>query len=325
MRIAHWYGFPGSGMANVCCSIAAAERAIGLDSHDINIHKVIDNDLDEWADADIHVAHTHFPNEMRKRLTKPLKLVWVGHGTPEHCFISAVESAKNGYGHGDSWMLFQYWLQHADARVTFWPRHQAIMETMVDKGTKVHLVPLGVNREFWAKGVSKGKFAGNPSVFTAENAHQIKSPLDLFIAWPWVYGQVPDASLHACYVPSDQHRWFFPLVNRNGTSYGSHISSYTFPHVELRNVFKSVDFYCGLVRYGDFNKISLEANAAGCKTISYAGNEHSDYWLPEGDQRAIAAELVKILRGEVEPRQKTPVSDVSETALAMQAVYESIL
>jgi hypothetical protein len=325
MKIVHWAAYSGSGMYGVAASISVAETQIGLDSHLVDLHTSTPEQWDEWADADIHVAHTHFPNEMRGRLTRRLRLVFPSHGTPEHIFCSAVESAKNGYGHGDGWMLFQYWMQNADARVTFWPRHQAIMETMVDKGTKIHLVPLGVNHRFWAAGKSGGAFAGNPSVFSAENCHPIKWPLDLFLLWPWVYKEIPGASLHANYLPSNVHRWFFPLINRNGASYGAHVSSFTFPHTELRNVFKSIDFFIGLVRYGDFNRLSLEANAAGAKTISYVGNEYSDYWLPEGDQRIISAELVKILRGEVDPRQKLPVPDISDTALAMKEVYEGIL
>lgn len=325
MKVVHWVAYQGSGMYGVAASIAEAERQLGLNSYLVDIQNTTIEMWEEWADADVHVAHTHFPDEMRHRLKRPLKLVFPCHGTMEHIFNSSVSAVKTGYGHGDGWMLFQFWMQHADARVTFWPRHQAIMETMVDKGTKVHLVPLGVNREFWAKGESKGKWGGTPSVWTGENCHQIKSPLDLFIMWPWVYRAVPGTCLHACYLPNDQHRWYFPLVNRNGASYGAHISSFTFPHTELRNIFKSVDYFIGLVRYGDFNRLSLEANAAGATTISYAGNTYSDYWLPEGDQRNGAAELIKILKGEVTPREKTPVPDVSETAMAMKQVYESVL
>jgi len=310
-------------MYNVAGSISAAEQAIGLDSHLVDIQGSVE--WDEWADADVHVAHTHFPNEMRARLTRPLKLVFPCHGTPEHIFYSAVESIKTGYGHGDGWMLFQYWMQNADARVTFWPRHQAIMETMVDKGTKVHLVPLGINRKFWAEGQSAGKWAGNPSVLSAENCHQIKWPLDLLLMWPWVYKEIPSASLHVNYLPNDKHRWFFPLVNRNGASFGAHISSFTFPHVELRNVFKSVDYQFSHVRYGDFNRLCLEASASGCRVISYPGNPYADFWVTEGDQRQTAADLIAVLKGQVGPRKdKQEVPDISETALAMRNIYEGI-
>jgi hypothetical protein len=89
-------------------------------------------------------------------------------------------------------------------------------------------------------------------------------------------------------------------------------------------VFKSVDFVLGLVRYGDFNQLSLQANAAGAKTISYRGNEYADYWVTEGDQREIAKELTSILKGEVAPRTKTPVPDIAETAAAMKAIYETL-
>lgn len=311
-------------MARVAESLVQAEKCLGLDSHLCNVQET--KDWDSLCDADVHVSHTHFPDQMRKRLTKPLKLVWIGHGTPEHTFQHSVEDGKgDNYGHGDSWMLMQYWLQHADARVTFWPRHHAIYETMVDKGTTVDLIPLGVDREFWGGGVSKGKYAGTPSVWTGENPHWIKHPLDLFLLWPWVWKELDGASLHACYVARDQHRWVAPLVNRNGAAFGMHWSPITWAHEDLRNVFKSIDFFIGLVRYGDFNRLCLEANAAGATTISYAGNPYSDYWVSEGDQREIAKQLIAILKNDVEPRVKDPVPDFMDTAKAMQAIYARIL
>jgi hypothetical protein len=122
----------------------------------------------------------------------------------------------------------------------------------------------------------------------------------------------------------DQHRWFFPLVNRNGTSYGSYLTQGAFKPEALRNVFRSVDYYIGLVRYGDLNRISLEANACGVRTISYRGNPHSDYWVTEGDQRILADELTAILNGSVPARDKTPVPPLSDTCKAMVKLYSSL-
>ena len=314
-----------SGMNRVAESIVEAEKKLGIDSHLCNVQT--DTDFEKMYDCDVHVSHTHFPDEMRKKLTKPLKLVWVGHGTPEHVFQSSVESGNTGgYGHGDGWMLVQNWLRTADALVTFWPRHQAIWQSMCDKHTKVNLVPLGIDKTFWKPEPSRGKFAGSPSVFTGENAHYIKWPLDLFILWPWVYPHIDgNPVLHAAYLPRDVHRWFFPLVNRNSCSYAAHISPIAFEHAELKNVFNSIDFFIGMVRYGDFNRICLEANACGTKTISYAGNPYSDFWIHEGDQREIAKELIEIMNNKVEPRKKDPVPDIEETAKAMIKIYEEIL
>lgn len=322
-KCAHWSLTNGSGMHRVAESFVTAERPLGVDSVLVDVTQEA-----QWAgvvDADVHVCHTHVPDAMRARATKPWRVVWVGHGTPEHVYQGAVESGSHGYGHADGWMLMQRWLQVADARVTFWPRHQAIYQSLCDRGTRVDCVPLGVDTAFWAGGASRGKYAGLPSVWTGENQHYIKWILDLLIAWPWVRDAVPDAMLHAVYLPKDHHRWLFPLANRNGASYGAHLSPTVFGHDELRNVFKSVDFVIGLVRYGDFNRLSLEANASGATTISYAGNPYADYWLPEGDQRTLATELAKVLRGEVPKREKSPVPDIGETATAMQAIYERVL
>lgn len=312
-------------MHRVAESMAAAERALGIDAVNVDCA----NRSAEWVDAqdaDVHVVHTHLPNEIRKRVTKPLKIAWVAHGTPDHVFQSSVEAGLGApYGHSDSLMLMQYWLKNADARVTFWPRHQWIYQRMVDKGTTVHQVPLGVDTAFWKAGASRGKYEGTPSVFTAENPHYIKWPYDLFTLWPDVFDQLDGAKLHAVYVPRDIHRWVFPWVNNNGCAYGSHISPITFAHEELRNVFKSIDFFIGLVRYGDFNQLCLQANAGGATTISYAGNPYADYWVHEGDQREMARELTAILKGDTPKRNKDPVPDLAETAQAMITIYEGIL
>jgi len=325
MKTAHWTLKNGSGMFRVAESICEAEKKLGIDAVLCNPQDAAD--YEKALDADVHVSHTHFPDGLRKRVTKPLKIVWVGHGTPEHVFQSAVETGLNGgYGHADGWMLCQNWLRTADAIVTFWPRHQAIWKSLCDRNTLVDCLPLGVDKSFWRPMQSNGKFAGSPSVFTAENSHFIKWPLDLFLAWPWVYPNLKGgAKLHCAYMPRDQHRWWFPLVNRNGTSYAGYLSHTAFDHNGLRNVFNSVDYFIGLVRYGDFNRISLEANATGVKTISYSGNPYSDFWVPEGDQREIAKVLVEILNGNVEPRKKDIVPDIEETAKGMVKIYERIL
>lgn len=325
MKVVHWSLTNNSGMHRVAENIAAAEVALGLDSHNVDC-SVRSAEWEAALDADIMCVHTHFPNELRKKVSKPLKIVWVGHGTPDHVFQSSVEAGLGApYGHADPLMLMQYWLRTADARVTFWPRHQWIYQRMVDRGTTVHCVPMGVDTAFWAAGVSRGKYEGTPSLFTAENPHYLKWPYDLFTLWPDVFDQLDGAKLHAVYVPRDMHRWVFPWINANGCAYGSHISPITFPHEELRNVFRSIDFYCGLVRYGDFNQVALQANAAGATTISYAGNPFSDYWMTEGDQRVMAGELTAILKGETPKRDKQAVPDIAETASAMQAIYEGIL
>jgi len=310
-------------MHRVAESICEAEKRLGIDS------ALAWTDSKKYVDhifADVHVGHTFLPPEVWRQRPN-VRVVWVAHATPEVVFTTAVEDAKSGrYGHGDSWMLMQYWLQHADAMVTFWPRHHAILKSMMDKRSLCELFPLGIDKLFWKKIPSQGKFAGNPSVFAAENAYWMKWPLDLFIAWPWVTKQIDSARLHVVSLPQDVHRTFFPLINRNGSSFYSYVSPKRFSHEEMRNAFCSVDYYCGLVRYGDFNRVQLEAAACECKTISYTGNPYSDYWVSEGDQRELAKALVPILKGDVQPRKdKLPVPDIDETAKCMIGLYERII
>lgn len=322
LKIAHWTMLNGSGMANVARSMVESEQALGLDSVLCDVAR---SDWSAVLDADVHVSHTHIPVGLKAQATKPYRVVWIAHGTPEHVFQSAVEAdANRHYGAGDGFMLWLHWMKVADARVTFWPRHQAIMQAMMDRGATVDCVPLGVDTAFWSGGQTRGKFAGAPSVLSCENAHYIKWPYDLVVAWPWVADALPEATLHLNYLPNDQHRWWSPLVNRNGTAFRAHWGPTTWAHGELRNVFKSVDFLVSLVQKGDFNRLCLEAKAAGCPVISYAGNPYADYWVTEGDQRDLAAQLTEILRGNVARRPAQPVPDVQETARAMQAIYERV-
>jgi hypothetical protein len=324
MKIAHWTMFNNSGMFRVAESFAKAECMLGLDSWLVNFAD--ENSWEDILDADIHVVHTHLPDTVRLRLTKPLKIVWVAHGTPEYVFHRSVEAGlNNGYGASDSWQLCQYWMQNSDAIITFWPRHQKIWQSLCDKNTQVTCLPMGIDTSFWKPTESRGKYLGAPSLFTAENCDYSKWPLDLFIAWPWVWPSIPTAHLHSVYLPTDQHRWFYPLINRNGCGFKTISAGVIFDQDNLRNAFCSTDYFIGLVRYGDANRLSLEACATGCKMITYAGNEYADYWITEGDQRVISEELKNILSGKVTPRKKKEVTDVAETAKMMKEIYERIL
>lgn len=301
----------------------------GLDAVIVNVQNP--GTWEHAFDADIHVAHTWFPEtyngkRLDRMLTKPLNLVYVAHGTPEFIFESSVdEGLFAGYGHGDPWMVFQHALQSADAVVTFWPRHAALYKTMLDKRSILATVPMGIDTDFWCPGETKGKYVGTPSVFFCESPHKIKWPYDILTAWPLIYPETDGACLHIKGMSVALNRWMFPLVNRNGSSYAAHISNLVDAPEGLRNTFRSVDYQIGPVRYGDFNRVSLEANAAGTKTISYAGNPYSDYWLSSHDQRVIATEMLSIFRGDIAPREKTEVPSLSDMATALHTVYERLL
>jgi hypothetical protein len=303
--------------------MAAGDRTRGHDSHMAD-----PANASTWKhamQADVHVCHTHVP-EIIQRNDKKAKIVFVAHGTPEHVMEMSVQQATApGYGAADGWMLLRNWLRIADAVVTYWPRHASIYQSMAQKGRIIDCVPMGVDTEFWKQGVDNGKYAGTPSLWTSENPHFFKWPLDLLNAWPHVLEDVPDAKLHVHYLVSQLHRFLIDLANSNGAAYGAYLSAATYSHDNLRNMWKSFDYFIGLVRYGDFNCLALQANAAGIKTISYAGNPYSDFWVREGDQRELAKQLIPILKGEVEPRAKDKVPDISDTAKAMETIYQRIV
>jgi len=219
-------------------------------------------------------------------------------------------------------MLSKYRLDNCDATVTFWPRHQYIWQSLNPKA-KVQIAQMGIDLDHWKPGPSIGKWSGNPSLFTAENSHAIKWPLDIILAFPIVSRRTA-AVLHTHYIPMDQHRWWFPLMQANGTSFKGFSSGMYFTQESLLNAFHSCDFYINPVRYGDFNSIGLEAAASGAKVISYRGNPYAHFWLTEGDQRIMAEELIAIINNKVEPREIQKIASVHQMAEEMKAIYEAL-
>lgn len=319
MKVVHWTMINGSGMFRVAESLAEAEKKLGIDSV---LADPFDTTESKWVwDGDINVSHTHIPLKVQAK-GKPY--VWVAHGDPNHVFQTSIESV--GYGHSDSFMLSQEHLRRADALVTFFPRQWKVWSGMLQRGRKMDLLTLGIDTGFWKPVESRGKYNGSPSLFTCENQYTHKWPFDLWLTWGTeILPHFSEAKLHCIYTPANTHRWVYPLVNSNGTHYGSYITDNVFAPGELRNAFVSSDYVIGLVRNGDANKASLEANASGATTISYRGNPYSDYWIDEGDPyEYLAPQLLKIFRGETEPRQKTKVPDVEVTAKGMVEIYNRL-
>jgi len=323
MKVVHWAMTNGSGMHRMAEAEVAGERAQGVDAVLINPNAAFD--AAAVAGVDVHVIHTHLPDQF---LWDGTKKIWVSHGTPEVMIETAYEEAvvSTRYGHGDAVMLMQFWLQNADAIITHWERHHRLLMMLSDRGRTIDLVPMGVDTAFWQPVPSAGKYAGAPSVFTAENQYRIKWNLDLYFAWPLVVAQpgLHQARLHAIYVPRDQHRVWFPLLNRCGCSFFSYVSDTVLGPADLRNAFISSDFYLNLVRYGDHDLTGLQAKACGARVISYRGNPYADYWLTEGSQVTMAEELGAILRGEVAPRETQAVPTLAEMTAGYLAVYERI-
>jgi hypothetical protein len=299
--------------------LSACEKSRGLDS------LCLDGDspaeIQAGVGADVHVIHGHIPDSVGSGV----KTVFVAHGTPEVCFTQSITASYGGHGASDSIMQSMYRVKTSDAVVTFWPRHQAIWQSMSDKGRMVDCVPMGIDKSKWQRKESRGKWVGEPSLLTAENCFEMKWPLDLLISMAWVMDQLKSMRLHCFHIPLYQTRWWSALTFANGTAYRSFMESSRLDQPDLLNAFCSIDYYIGLVRYGDHNRICLEAHAVGCPVISFRGNEYADYWIDEGDQRVIAAQLLMILKGNVPKRQAPETPDISETAASMAKIYERIL
>lgn len=304
--------------------MSAAERKLGLDSF---LHCTDDPSVSkpeefifgesERQDADIHVVHSHLPIGTKG------KTIFVAHGTPEHCFNTAVEQSRaSGFSAGDPMMLSMHGINNRDATVTFWPRHAYIWKSLNPKA-RVEVVSMGVDTDFWKPVESKGKWAGKPSLMTCENSHAIKWPLDLILAFPLIAAET-EAVLHLHYLPLDQHRFWYPLMCANGTMYRSYSSGMYMDNDSLRNAFSSIDYYVSPVRYGDFNSVCLEAAASGCKVISYKGNPYASYWIDEGSQIDMASQIIKIIKGDVPPRETQKVESVQIMTEEMVKLYESL-
>ena len=157
MKTVHWVTFTKSGMHRMAESVCNGERAAGIDSVLLDPREAVDAKVVDGAD--VHVIHTHIPD---KWLWDGKPKVWVSHGTPEVMIGKSYEEAiiNGAYGHADSLMLLQFWLQHGDAIVTHVERHQALLAQMSDKGRPIHLVPMGIETDFWQPVASAGKYAG---------------------------------------------------------------------------------------------------------------------------------------------------------------------
>lgn len=323
MKIVHFALGNGSGLNSIATSMVEAERLAGLDSFlcytDKPTTKVEGLVLpqEECMDADIGICHADLPQHFQG------KSIFVAHGTPEHCFSVGIEQhVHKGYTAGDPIMLSLHRLARCDVTVTFWPRHEYIWKSLNPKAD-IRCIPMGVDKKFWQPIEIANKWSGNPSVFTCENHHQIKWPLDFILAFPLIMERT-GAILHMHYIPMNQHRFWYPLMHANGTMFRSYSSGGYFDSVNLRSNFCSADFYLSPVRYGDFNCTSMEAAASGCKVISFRGNEYAHYWVSEGDQRAMAEELIAIFKGEVTPRVPLPVPDISDMMAAMIGIYKEL-
>lgn len=323
----------GSGMHRVAEQMARAELAAGVQSHCLDPFDVKQIGWEDFGlSADVHVAHTHIPElfngkPFRRQCTVPWRMVFPVHGTPELVFESTVtEAASNGYGAGRSYAGHQIGMQEADAIVTFWERHQALYDLATDKHTTIDLIPMGIDTAYWQAGVSRGQYEGAPSFFNCDNQYSFKWAIEVLRVWRLVLRELPHAGLHIANIPTDLLRHVDALAMRYGSLTRAWVGSWSYDQDNLRNIFKSVNYYISPVRYGDSNRTSLEAAAAGVPVISYAGNPYADYWMPEGDQREVARVLAAIGACDVGPRaDKTPVPTEQAMAEAMIHVYERIL
>ena len=82
LKTAHWTLVSEAGSYWVAKSLVKTEKKLGIDSNLCN-YETPEKHLDMY-DADIHVIHSHLPDIIKIKNTKPLKTVWIGHGSPEH-------------------------------------------------------------------------------------------------------------------------------------------------------------------------------------------------------------------------------------------------
>lgn len=328
MKIRHWVVQDSSGMSHLALAVAEGERRLG---HDVDLVDATSQSScrdPRHVDADVHCVHSQCGLAdlayIRDLMGRAPRVVFYSHGIPEDTLTLSVNDVllKERPGVEDIWGLTRYWLARADAFVVFNARQQALFQSM---GRVVDCVPFGVDTEFWADGPRQvPRLKGAPAVWTGENQSRTKWALDAILAWPFVVAQVPEAHLHAHYIPFELHRWFVDIANTNGASYSATITPKYWNHPSLRELWRGCDFLWATTRYGDPTCLSQQAEASGLKVISYAGNPYASYWVPEGDQRVLAEHVVAIVRGEVAPRDKTPIPTLDAMARETVKVYERV-
>jgi len=332
VNIVHWSSKNRSGMHHVAESMAQAELALGVDSRLMDPHDPKQDQWDIALDADVHVLHTHVPDMIGKvpfkqACRKPYRMAFFHHGTPELIFENAVrDSESNGYGSAAGYSVSIALMKQADALMCSVPRHHALFSLMMGKQGTVDLIPMGMDLKYWSGGINRGKYQGNPSFLNCENQYPFKWGVEYLKMWPWIRAALPEAFFHISNIPVGTQRFVDVLAAEYGAIYGAVIGNWNYLHSDLRNIFKQVDFYLSSVRYGDFNRMSMEVGASGCKVIAYPGNPYADYWVREGDHRNVAADIIAIGKGDVEPRaDKLPIPTAQEMGHATINVYERIL
>lgn len=333
MKIRHWSLLNQSGMHHLALAVAEGERRLG---HDALVLDAADPSL--WRnplhmDADVYAIHSRCALSdlafIRDVMGREPRIVFYSHGIPEDTIglamndVLLVERPEVL----DHWSLTRYWLARADAFVVFNDRQRSLFQTMTSKGRIVDCVPFGVDTTFWADGPKDAPhLRGTPAVWTSENQLRVKWALDLLLAWPFVAERIPEAHLHAHYIPFQIHRWFVDIANTNGAAYSATITPKYFPHDLLRHLWRGCDFMVATSAYGDPTCLSQQAEAAGLKVISHPGNPYASYWVPFGDQRIMADQMVGIFQGYLPPREdKTPVPTLEQMAHGTTAVYNRIL
>lgn len=331
IKTVHWVSPNNSGMHHVAASMARAELAIGVEARVLDPHDASESGWELALEADVHINHTHLPDTIggksfKRSSLKPLTTVFVHHGTPEVIFDIAVkESEGNPYNAGTGMAQHFRLMQESDATVCFVPRHRDLLDLMTDKATKIDCVPMGMDAAFWSGGINQGRYTGKPSFYNCENAYPFKWAVDFLRVWRWVWDEIPGATLHVTHLPTNTLEQVKMMTSRSGAVYGTVAGSWKYDAMNLRNIFTQVDFYLSTVRYGDFNRMSMEAGSSGLKVISYLGNPYADYHIREGDIRESVKDLIAIGKGEVAPRDKTPIPSERDMAEAMVNVYERIL
>jgi glycosyltransferase involved in cell wall biosynthesis len=222
----------------------------------------------DWAfrDANVHMIHSSSANILGR--LKPL--IFFLHGSPEACIWSETGFFDRGFSMTSS---FQF-LEMSAAMIVFMKRHKYFYDRF-DAEHKVRLVTKGIDLERWNTGGSKMNFKGKPNILFGEVWREIKDPFVLLFALEEALKDLPEMLFHPWALSDKRYLWEEVVARGRFSKFlGPYLLSG--PQAYPEHWYRGGDILVSPVTTGEPSRVSQEALACGCPTISWDTDTFGD-------------------------------------------------
>jgi len=297
MRIVHWgnWGPRVSGMYESIKDQIKYERREGLES-DLGLahDKTISEDqIDDgwlrprpWEDAknaDIHVLHSKFPDELKEHL-KTKKRIAVLHGPTEHMMFK--EWTKGG---GDLNLHINL-LWEMDATVCINTHEYDIMKLYDEKVGRCHYIPNSIDLERFDN-VIPWEYEQHPAIISCDTPRIEKLPSHIIWAMPYIQEKLPNARLNIFSLllePIGQWRNYF--CRSHGRKLEKSCENIQLANRNLKPFQAGADIGFNNNYSGIASRVTMELMALGVPVVSYNG-DYTKYHARIFDLHSIAEQI----------------------------------